>query len=139
MRKKMGKADFFMLGLLAVAFVLVLVFFLQFESKDGEKVVVSLNGETYGVYDLHKDRKVSVKVKNKTINVIEIKNGKAFMKYATCPDKLCEKQKAISKENETIVCLPNKVIVTIKGAEDSKKSTSNKNNRDDNVIDSISN
>ena len=34
---------------------------------------------------------------------------------ADCPDKLCEYQNAISQSGETIVCLPNKVIVIVAG------------------------
>jgi hypothetical protein len=37
------------------------------------------------------------------------------MTQADCPDKLCVHQKAISATGETIVCLPNKVVVEIAG------------------------
>ena len=42
-----------------------------------------------------------------------IADGKADMKDADCPDRLCVKQKAISRQNENIVCLPNKIVVTV--------------------------
>lgn len=42
-----------------------------------------------------------------------IRDGKADMKEADCPDKLCVHQKAISAENESIVCLPDRVVVTV--------------------------
>ena len=42
-----------------------------------------------------------------------IKDGKADMIHADCPDKICVHQKAVSAENETIVCLPNKIVVTV--------------------------
>ncbi len=47
-------------------------------------------------------------------NVVVIENGKVYMKSADCPDKLCVKHKKISKHNETIVCLPNRVVIEVK-------------------------
>ena len=40
------------------------------------------------------------------------------MDDANCPDKLCVKQGKISKDGETITCLPNKVTVTVYGEDD---------------------
>ena len=42
------------------------------------------------------------------------------MKSADCPDQICVHQRAISKNGESIICLPNKVVVSIEGAEDSQ-------------------
>ena len=36
---------------------------------------------------------------------------------ADCPDKLCVNQHAISSNGETIVCLPNKVVVEVEDGE----------------------
>ena len=47
-------------------------------------------------------------------NTVVIKNGKVYMESANCPDKLCVKHKKISKRNETIVCLPNRVVIEVK-------------------------
>ena len=47
-------------------------------------------------------------------NTIEIKNGKADITAATCKNQICVKHKKIEKKGESIVCLPNKVIVEIK-------------------------
>lgn len=35
------------------------------------------------------------------------------MIYADCKDKICKNHKEISKSNESIICLPNKVEVTV--------------------------
>ncbi|KAI4447103.1 hypothetical protein C823_001622 [Eubacterium plexicaudatum ASF492] len=40
------------------------------------------------------------------------------MIWADCPDQLCVHQKAISGQGETIVCLPNKIVVEIAEGED---------------------
>lgn len=55
--------------------------------------------------------------KNGHLNTIEIKDGKIRMLEADCPDQLCVKSKAIDKNGEMIVCLPNKMYVKIKGSD----------------------
>ena len=46
--------------------------------------------------------------------------GKAKMTDADCPDQLCVHQKAASKNHESIICLPNKVVVEVDGSEESE-------------------
>lgn len=49
------------------------------------------------------------------LNKIVIKDNKIKMIDADCPDLLCVYQGEISKVGESLVCLPNKVMVEIKG------------------------
>ena len=46
-------------------------------------------------------------------NILVIKDGKANVVKASCPDLLCVHQMAISHTGEQIVCLPNKVVIEI--------------------------
>lgn len=48
-------------------------------------------------------------------NKVVIADGEVWMESADCPDKLCISQGKISKTGQTIICLPNKTMVTIKG------------------------
>jgi hypothetical protein len=48
-------------------------------------------------------------------NLIEIGDEKVRVIEADCPDKIDVKQGYISNIGETIVCLPNKLVVEIKG------------------------
>ncbi|MBI5195991.1 MAG: NusG domain II-containing protein [Nitrospirae bacterium] len=48
-------------------------------------------------------------------SVIEIKNRKVRMKESPCPNKLCVRQGWI--ESGAIVCVPNRVVVTISNDE----------------------
>ncbi|MCI5918367.1 MAG: NusG domain II-containing protein, partial [Roseburia sp.] len=82
-------------------------------TKKGESVEILIDGASYGIYSLQEEQTIPIKISNKTTNVLEIKDGKADMVEADCPDKLCVHQKAISKDKETIVCLPNKVVVQV--------------------------
>ncbi len=52
-------------------------------------------------------------------NLVEIGDGEVRVIEASCPDELDVKQGAISSPGEVIVCLPNRLVIEIKG---SKKS-----------------
>ena len=53
------------------------------------------------------------------LNLLIIEDGYAYIKEASCPDGLCVHQGKINKSGEMIVCLPNEVVVTVEGPEDS--------------------
>ena len=42
-----------------------------------------------------------------------IKDGKAWVKEADCPDKICAKHRPISRSGESIICLPHKLVITV--------------------------
>ena len=52
-------------------------------------------------------------------NLIEIGDNEIRVIEADCPDKIDVKQGYISRIGETIVCLPNKMVVEIKGVDNS--------------------
>ena len=77
----------------------------------GQQVEVSVDGQPYGTYSLSEDQIIEI---NDT-NVCEIKDGEVNMIQADCPDQLCIHQGPIHIQGETIVCLPNRVVVEITG------------------------
>lgn len=55
---------------------------------------------------------------NNNIGYIEMKNGKVrmlVMDRTICPEAICSNTGWIDKSYQSIVCLPNKIIVTIEG------------------------
>ena len=89
------------------------IFFVQKNrGVDGLIVVVSVDGEEYYRGLIGADRKeIDIDGHNRVI----ISDGEVWMEQADCPDKLCILQGKISSSGQTIICLPNKVMVTIKG------------------------
>lgn len=85
-------------------------------TKDAGKVVVTVDGKTYGTYDLDKDRVIEIDHHDTMI----IRDKTVHMQDADCPDKLCIKQGEISKDGQKIVCLPNKIVVEIKSDDKSE-------------------
>lgn len=98
---------------LVIVFFLVvslLLFLLIGKRKEGSEVRVMVEGKEIGVYSLSRDGEFSL---NGGTNALIIKDGKAYMADADCPDKLCVRQGKIHRNGETITCLPNKLTVTV--------------------------
>lgn len=119
MKKRIGRNDIIFITVLVVAVLGVAGLFYLRPQETGAQVVITVDGETYGTYSLTKDQEVPIVIEGVTTNLLVIEDGAADMIEADCPDKLCVHQKAISKNNETIVCLPNKVVVQVTGSEES--------------------
>ena len=81
---------------------------------EGAYAEVTKNGELVGRYALAKDSEVSL---NGGTNVLLIKDGRAYMKSADCPDKTCvtRHEGGENKDGRTITCLPNRVRIEIIG------------------------
>lgn len=83
-------------------------------SSTGDLVVVKVNGEIYGKYSLSKDRTITVN-RNGHMNKITIKGGKVQVSKSNCKNQVCVKQGSISSTHQSIVCIPNRVVVSIEG------------------------
>jgi hypothetical protein len=58
---------------------------------------------------------------NNNIGYVEVKNGRVRMvemNKEICPNVICSDTGWIDKTYQTIVCLPNNIVVTIEGAKD---------------------
>lgn len=89
-------------------------------SKDsGDKVVIEVDGEIYKELPLNEDTKVEIKGVNNSTNLLVIKDGHADIIDASCPDKICVHQTEIQYDGESLICLPNKVIVRIESSKQS--------------------
>ena len=86
--------------------------------QTGAAVEVSVDGRLYETLPLHKDARLVI-ADGEHSNTLVIEKGKAFMSAASCPDHVCMDRGAVQYDGETIVCLPNKVVVTVLGGEDS--------------------
>jgi len=102
--------------ILSLLFVGILVFLIiELTKTEGSTVSVTVNGESVAEYSLSEDGEYSI---NGGTNILIISDGKAYLKEANCPDKLCVNQGKISMSGERIVCLPNRVMIEILGEGD---------------------
>lgn len=81
-------------------------------NADGDKVVVSVANKVYGIYDINEDQTIKVPQEGHQNN-ITIKDGVVSMTYSDCKNQVCVETHSISQTKDSIVCLPNKVMVEI--------------------------
>ena len=112
--KKSIKYDFILIASI-LAFSIAIFAAMFFSQSNGEYVKVSVDGKETGVYYLSIDGEYVI---GDGSNVLVIENGKAYISHATCPDGLCVRRGRISIVGESIICLPNKVTVTVVGKTD---------------------
>ena len=84
--------------------------------KSAGVVEIQIDGKVVETLDLQKERAFKI---NGGTNTVQIENGKVKMAAANCPDQICVHHRRISRNKETIVCLPDKVVITIENGEDS--------------------
>lgn len=107
----------FIVALLLVVSALGLWFYLF--RGEGDTVLVTVDGEAFGRYSLAEDVTVEIRTgeQKEELNLLIIKDGEAYVETATCPDGICAGHKPISREGESIVCLPHRVVITVEKAE----------------------
>lgn len=121
MERKTGKNDIILIGLLLTVAVLSYAgirYYQSFNTK-AAVAVVKVGEKEYGRFPLDKDIIEKIELPEGAYNILEIKDGKAEITKASCPDGICVSHRAISRKHESIVCLPNKVIVEIENGEES--------------------
>lgn len=110
----MKKKDVLLIGsvvILAALFWFVPRMIGMFHQEEKLQLRITVAGKKYGTYALEKEQTIEIQ----DTNVCEIKDGKVSMISAQCPDQLCRRQGPIHRQGETIVCLPNRVVLEIKG------------------------
>ena len=112
--KRLSKTDIIILTIVLLT-AIAGVFLMNTFTHDGFVVKISQKGEVVKELFLEEDEKQEfvVKGENGEKNVVVIDKGLAFIESANCEDKLCVKKGRIENVGESIVCLPNDVVVEV--------------------------
>lgn len=113
MKPRVRNDVIFIVALLLIAAVGALYLFVL--RGEGNTVRVTVDGKIYGVYSLSDNmtEDICTGENGEYHNRLVIKDGRAYIEYATCPDGICVDHSPIFRDGESIVCLPQKVVVTV--------------------------
>lgn len=120
-RKKTAKKN----DIVLIALILAVAVLFQFGiriyqgTQTKEAVAVVKIGDTeYGRFLLSETHTERIELPDGSYNLLEIRDGSADVTEASCPDGICVNHRAISRRGESIVCLPNAVVVEIENGEE---------------------
>ena len=122
------KADFLLFFIFIAAAALIAAVPLVRSSDGASRVRIIAQGELAGIYPLDSDNEIEIE-RDGHRNVVVIKDNTVHMDYSDCKNQVCVNTGKISKPGETIVCLPNYVIVEIVSSEEGGE--------DDEAIDAV--
>lgn len=100
--------------LISIIIVICLVFLLiiNLNKKDAKYASVYYDSKLIKKIDLSIDNTYNVKGYNGNVKIV-VKNNKIKVVKENSPKHLCSKQGYINKSYESIICLPNKIVIEI--------------------------
>lgn len=112
----MKKGDLLIILLVMVA---VLGYFMRdyLVPSQGNSLVIEVDGQFYQRVSLQENSHYPIHLPGERFMELVVEEGRAWVSEETvvCPDRICVKTGKISRPGESIVCLPNKVIIYIEG------------------------
>lgn len=106
-------------GILLAALIIRLI--PMFMNKDMPATVkVVQDGQEIGNYSVLEDQTIPVFFGEEGYNLLLVSGGEVSVSDADCPDGLCVRQRAISRNGESIICLPHRLVIQIVSKEESE-------------------
>jgi len=79
-------------------------------------IYIYRNNRLLGVYQLDRDQVIFVGDKARPDMTLEIKNGAIRVAESDCPKGVCKQMGWVRTPGRSIVCVPNKVLIELRGA-----------------------
>lgn len=93
------------------------------EESLGREIVIYSDNKLYERIKIDEETEKTVEVKSKYgKNTLIIENGGVRIEASDCPDKVCVKEGLASKQGQTLVCLPHKLVVEVVGIKSQENS-----------------
>jgi len=109
---KVSKVDWVLAVIILAASVVIFLSVSGKGSQAGASALLYRGGSLAGSYDLSQDRIVTQEAEGHEIQ-LEIGAGRIRIVDSDCPRQICKHTGWISRPNQTIVCVPNKILIEI--------------------------
>jgi len=111
----MKKNDIYLIAAAVLLAAAVWLWTNGIQNKDaGEEVIVCKDGEVFYSGLLSMETTITVEDDKGNVNIVLVKDGKAIMKEASCPDQICVQTRPVGKDGQSIICLPNRVSIEVR-------------------------
>lgn len=114
-RKLTKKSDWLILGVVFIGLLLFMFLPQFFANGEQGTAVVSVDSKVVLKIDLKTAENGTFSIEELPNVVFSIESGAIAILDGDCPDKVCERTGYISRAGESIICLPNRVIIQIEG------------------------
>jgi hypothetical protein len=108
--KRKIRNDIIFIAILLTVIIMAIACLVIFRTP-GDTVTVLVDGKEWGKYSLSDNKTVKIQTVRGT-NILVIKDKKAYVESASCPDGICSSHRPIEYDGESIICLPNKVVIS---------------------------
>jgi hypothetical protein len=110
----MNKEDIKLIGSLSILILVVFIFFIMTKEQGNKEAVVYYKDDIILTIDLTKEETKEYIVKGTNGDVLIVHdNGQIRVKEENSPRHLCSKQGFIKESYESIICLPNEIVIKI--------------------------
>ena len=108
------KSDIFLAAALILVCILLPFITGSLPEDPGTSAVVTVtkNGELFESCSLFDE-----KIIDTGSNRIVVENGEVYMASSDCKNHICVRQGRISRPGQSIICIPNRIVIEIKGGE----------------------
>lgn len=120
----MKKGDLILILLILVIVIFVFTVRAFYKDSSVNYIEVRSDGKLVKKIRLTENLNLSLNIKSFEGSLtLEISDGKVYVEGSSCRDKLCEKTGKISNVGESIICLPNRISISIVGAKNEFDTT----------------
>lgn len=102
--------DLILISVLVLIAVISLVLFFTLSEKENLTVLIYENNELIYEGDMEEEKEITCN----QVTIIINKDG-VYVLQSNCKDQICVHQGKIHRAGQTIICLPNQVVVRLEG------------------------